>query len=365
MPRAVVFTGVGHPLELVRFPLPEPRGAELLVRVTCCTLCRSDLHTHAGRRIEPTPTVLGHESVGYIEAFGPEAPRQDAAGMSVSVGTRVSWAVVAGCGSCFFCALDLPEKCERPFKYGHQRLRSERPLGGGLADYLLLVPGTVFFRIPDDVADRIAAPANCATATVVALLRLGGEVAGRVVLVLGAGVLGVTACAMARAAGARAVVVSDPVPACRQRARDFGATHVFPADAEEVAAGVREISQGRGADQVLELAGTAETVRAGLALARIGGTVVLAGTVAPVGPVVFDPENVVRKLLTIRGVHNTTRATWRPPWRSWPDQVMTSPGRAWLSRNTHWNMRNRRSRLPTLSPACVSRWSPASGSRSD
>jgi alcohol dehydrogenase len=304
MPRAVVFTGAGRPLELTRFPTPQPRGAELLVRVTCCTLCRSDLHTHAGRRTEPTPTVLGHEIVGRVEAFGPEAPRHDAEGVALGVGSRVSWAVAVGCGSCFFCAEGLPQKCERPYKYGHERLSPERPLGGGLADYIVLVPGTVCFHVPDAIPDRVAAPANCATATVAGLLRHGGPVAGRAVLVLGAGVLGVTACAMARVAGASAVMASDPVAACRERALRFGATHAFPAAAEELAAGAREVTRGRGADLVLELAGTAAAVQAGLALARTGGTVVLAGTVAPVGAVGLDPENVVRHLLTIRGVHN-------------------------------------------------------------
>jgi alcohol dehydrogenase len=304
MQRAVVFTAPGKPLELVRFPVPEPRGAELLVRVSCCTLCRSDLHTHAGRRTEPTPTVLGHEIVGRIEAFGPAAPQQDATGAPLSVGSRVTWAIAVGCGSCFFCAEDLPQKCEHPYKYGHHRLAPERPLGGGLADCIVLVPGTVCFRVPDCVPDQVAAPANCATATVAALLRHGGPVAGRTVLVLGAGVLGVTACAMARAAGARAVMVSDPVPVCRERALAFGATYAFSGDAEELAARVGEVTQGRGADLVLELAGRAETVQAGLALTRTGGTVVLAGTVLPVGNMGFDPENVVRRMLTIRGVHN-------------------------------------------------------------
>jgi alcohol dehydrogenase len=99
-------------------------------------------------------------------------------------------------------------------------------------------------------------------------------------------------------------MVSDPVPACRERALRFGASHVFPAETGELVAGVREITLGRGADLVLELAGTAGSVQAGLALVRTGGTVVLAGTVAPVGTIGFDPENVVRRLLTIRGVHN-------------------------------------------------------------
>jgi putative phosphonate catabolism associated alcohol dehydrogenase len=302
MQRAIVFTGAGRPLELVRFPTPEPRGAELRVRVTYCTLCRSDLHTYAGRRTEPTPVVLGHEIVGSIEAFGPTAPRHDAHGLPVSVGSRVTWAISVGCGSCFFCTEDIPQKCERPYKYGHGRLNPERPLGGGLADCVVLVPGTFWLRVPDEVPATVAALANCATATVAALLRQGGPIAGRTVLVLGAGVLGVTACAMARVAGARAVMVSDSLPA--ERALRFGATHDFPADREELTAGVRDVTHGRGADLVLELAGAAESAEAALALARIGGTVLLAGTVAPVGTIGIDPENVVRRLLTIRGVHN-------------------------------------------------------------
>jgi alcohol dehydrogenase len=304
MARAVVFTGPGNRLELVRFATPEPQGAELLVRITCCTLCRSDLHTHAGRRTEPTPIVLGHEIVGRIEEFGPAAPRYDAAGTPVTVGSRITWAVAVGCSSCFFCTADLPQKCERPYKYGHQRAALEHPTGGGLSDFIVLVPGTFWLQVPDDVADPVAAPANCATATVAALLRHGGPVAGRSVLVLGAGVLGVTACALARTGGARLVMVSDPEPGCRERAVRFGATHPFPADAEQLEVGVRDATEGRGADLVLELAGTAGTVQTGLALARTGGTVVLAGTVAPVGKIGFDPEAVVRRMLTIRGVHN-------------------------------------------------------------
>jgi alcohol dehydrogenase len=298
-----VFHRPGRPLELVEVPVPEPRGGEVLVRVTLCTLCRSDLHTHAGRRAEPTPAVLGHEAVGRVAAFGPAAPPADAVGEPVEVGDRVSWAVAVGCGACFFCADDLPQKCERPFKYGHHRLSPARPLGGGLAEFVLLVPGTAWFRVPDAVPDAVAAPANCAAATAAAVLRAGGPVAGRRVLVLGAGVLGLTACAMARAAGADAVLAADPRPEALARAADYGATSALPADAG-MAGRVRAATAGRGADLVLELAGTADSVSVALDAARVGGTVVLAGTVAPVGPVPLDPERVVRRMLTVRGVHN-------------------------------------------------------------
>jgi alcohol dehydrogenase len=303
--RTVVFGGAGRPLQVVRSAIDPPRGAEVLVRVACCTLCRSDLHTHAGRRAEPTPSVLGHEVVGRIEAFGPDAAHVDGAGMAAKVGDRITWAVVAGCGTCFYCRVaDLPQKCVRLYKYGHRRPEDERASGGGLADFVRLVPGTFWLRVPDDLPDVVAAPANCATATAAALVRHAGQVAGNTVVVLGAGVLGVTVCAMARVAGAAAVVVSDPVPDCRARAAQFGATHAFSAEPADVRAGVRELTDGRGADVVVELAGVAATVRTAMSLVRPGGTVLLAGTVAPVGTIELDPEEAVRRMLTIRGVHN-------------------------------------------------------------
>src|SRR5262249_3202966 len=156
MTRAILFSGAGQPLQLARFPTPEPRGAEVLVRITCCTLCRSDLHTHAGRRTEATPTVLGHEIVGRIEAFGPDAPRTDARGKHVEIDTRITWAVAVGCGRCFYCADNLPQKCERPYKYGHVRARPEQPIGGGLADHVVLVPGTAWLQVPDELPDSVA-----------------------------------------------------------------------------------------------------------------------------------------------------------------------------------------------------------------
>ena len=302
MARGVLFHGPNRPLELVDAPTPTPRGAELLVRMTCCTLCSSDLHTHAGRRTVPTPTVLGHEIVGRIEAFGSAAARHDFRGAALEVGVRISWSVAAGCGDCFFCADGLPQKCATLFKYGHERVEPGRPFAGGLADYVVLQPGTAVLRVPDRLSDSAAAPANCATATVAAVLRTAGPIAGRSVLVFGAGMLGLTACAMARAAGASAVLVSDPDDARRRRALAFGATDAFAP--EESAVRLGAITGGRGADVTLELAGVAAAVEAGLALMRIGGTLVLAGTVLPTPRVSFDPEALVRRMLTIRGVHN-------------------------------------------------------------
>jgi alcohol dehydrogenase len=301
--RAILFHGPGRPLEAIEAEATAPQGRETLSQVTCCTLCASDLHTFTGRRTGPTPTVLGHEIVGRVAAFGPEAPRTDMRGTPLSVGDRVTWSVAASCGLCFFGSAGLRQKCERLIKYGHQQVTRERPFAGGLADYVLLEPGASIVRLPDDLADAIAATASCAGATAAAVVRAGGPaVVGGTVLIFGAGPFGLWACAMSRAAGAADVIVFDPDAFRLERASEYGATVVHSLESAVWAA--VEATAGRGADVVLELSGAAPAVRAALTAARVGGTVVLAGTVLPTPPVPLDPEAVVRRLLTIRGVHN-------------------------------------------------------------
>jgi alcohol dehydrogenase len=299
---ALVFTGSGQPLERRSLTVPEPAGVEVLVRVTGCTLCGSDLHTYDGRRPAPVPSILGHEIIGRVESFGPQAPRRDLAGQEVRVGDRVTWSLVASCGSCFFCGRGLPQKCTKLVKYGHEPFRPGFELSGGLAEYILLVRGTSLLRLPDDLSDETACPANCATSTVAAALEAAGELSGRVVLVLGAGMLGLTACAMARAAGASEVICCDVQAPRLERAAAFRATRL--ASAGDLGEVVSQATGGYGADVVLEVSGSSEALGQGLALVRTGGTIVLVGAVFPTPPVSVAPEQLVRRQLTLRGIHN-------------------------------------------------------------
>ena len=168
--RAVVFTGPGRQLEIRDFPLPELASGEVLIRTSCATICGSDLSSYTGRRDTPTPTVLGHEVLGVIAAFGPGPVPRDWHGEPLTVGERVTWSVAASCGQCFYCDRELPQKCERLFKYGHEPL-AEHPLSGGLAEYCHLAAGTAILSIPEGVPDVVACPANCAVATAAATLR--------------------------------------------------------------------------------------------------------------------------------------------------------------------------------------------------
>ena len=106
--------------------------------------------------------------------------------------------MIASCGECFYCRRSLTQKCERQTKYGHEPLRPGHELTGGLASHCVLGEGTALFLVPPELGDAAACPANCAGATVAAAIERAGLLEGKSVLILGAGMLGVTATAWAR-----------------------------------------------------------------------------------------------------------------------------------------------------------------------
>ena len=300
--RAAVFISPGTPLEIREFPLPEPRGREVLVEVIACTLCGSDLHSLRGRRSVPVPTILGHETLGRIAEFGPGSSRLDASGRLLRVGDRVTWSIVANCGECFYCRRLLPQKCERPTKYGHEPLRPGRELTGGLAEHCLLAEGSAIFLVPEGLSDATACPANCAGGTVAAALELAGPLDGGRVLMMGSGMLGVTATAWARALGAEQVIASDISTHRLELARSFGATDLALPDA--LAGTVFDRTDGYGVDAAFEMTGDPQALEALVPLIRMGGSLILVGSVFPSRPVNLLAEQVVRRCLTIRGIHN-------------------------------------------------------------
>jgi len=307
---AMVFEGPGQPLAWREFARPTLGPGELLVEVTCTTLCGSDLHTYEGRRHTDCPTILGHEILGRIAELRPGDPPLDLAGRKLAVGDRVTWSVASSCGTCFYCELGLPQKCEHLFKYGHERTDPRHPLSGGLARHCHLALGTAVLKVPDALPDEVACPANCATATVVAAFRVAGDCRNRAVLVQGAGMLGLTAAAMAQHLGAREVIVCDPDEERLRLAQRFGATHsvvIRPGGEDDVTDAVAAATAGRGVDLALELSGAPQAIETGLKLLRIGGRYIWVGPVFP-STITIMPEVVVRRLLRIEGVHNYTPA---------------------------------------------------------
>jgi len=282
----------GSTVTLERVALPEPGPGEVLARVRLATVCGSDLHTVAGRRAGPCPGVLGHEAVGEVAAVGPGgAAAVD--GSPVLPGRRIVWSVTVGCGECDRCRAGLTAKCRTVRKVGHEPFDSSWPLSGGYAEHILLPAGTALVHVPDGVPDAVAAPAACATGTVMAALEAAGPLGGRRVLVVGVGMLGLTAVAAARTRGASAVTVTDLDPERAALAERFGATATAPPGGE-----LPEC------DVALEFSGSSPAFEAALRALDVGGRIVLVGAVAPVPSAAVDPERIIRRRLTVTGVHN-------------------------------------------------------------
>ena len=288
------------------YALPQPQPGEVLIRVTFCTICGSDLHTFEGRRQAPPACVLGHEIIGEIVNWGAGATPQDFFGKPISQGQRVTWCMAVGCGKCFFCQHGLSQKCESLFKYGHAS-QAGGPRGG-LSQHCLLTAGTPIFPLPNELPDEVAGPSNCATATVAAAQRLVSEthtIQDSTILITGAGMLGLNAAAQAAEAGAREIIVVDPLPERRTWARRFGATACFDTDNfSALESHLARMTDGRGADIALEFAGFHSAVEMCLHHIRTGGCVLLAGSVFPGDEVRISPEQIIRRMITLRGLHN-------------------------------------------------------------
>lgn len=325
--QAVVFRSSDLPLEHQQMEVRALQPGEVLVRVVATTLCGSDLHTLKGRRKVATPTILGHEILGKVVAFGEGHSRQDYFHEPLHVGDRVTWAIVAHCGQCCYCQWDLPQKCEKSVKYGHETTAVHGALTGGLAEYVILAPRTSIFRLPSHLENGVACPANCATATVAGALqrtrplrdwqarnaalptsRLRLEkltqqkpLAGSHVLVLGGGMLGVTACAMSKWLGAEYVVCVEPLENRRELVKQFGADQAIAPEAlQDATRSVRP----QGFDIALELSGATSAIEVSLPSLRIGGEIVLVGAVFPVPELKVLPEQIVRRMIQIQGLHN-------------------------------------------------------------
>lgn len=305
--RAAVFHKAGLPLELADFPLPceLPPGAALC-KVLLATICGSDLHTIDGRRQEPAPLILGHEIVGKIVALG-EGLDTDGFGDPLAVGDRVSWTIAASCGNCRNCRRGYPQKCAALRKYGHACLHEGEPLTGGYAGHIVLWPGTTIFRLPSRIPTAAAAPANCALATAVHAIETASPQPGESVLVLGAGLFGLSLAALAKERGAGTILVADVRADRLAEAEAFGATATLDLgqlDLPSARERLLEATGGHGPQVAFEVCGQADVAQWALENLDIGGRLLVAGMVAPGPALALEGNRLTRQCLTVQGIHN-------------------------------------------------------------
>ncbi|MEX0326247.1 MAG: zinc-binding dehydrogenase [Puniceicoccaceae bacterium] len=304
--RTAIFTQPNAPFETEAVEIPPLKEGEILVRNEYTTICRSDLHTFSGKRTEKTPTILGHEIAGIIEAFGPGAPTHDLRGDALAVGDRLSWAIYAANPDSAMARRGIPQKGKDLFKYGHELIKPDSHLHGGLSEYCILRRHTPILKLREPVPLQLIALINCSVATVAGSLRLAGTVEDRNVMITGAGMLGIIACSMCRARGARRVIAVDISEERLSTARRFGVDDTILLEPE--GAPLKELVNEKlgedSLDTALDYSGSPNAMEASLQALGIGGTAVWVGAVTPQRALAVNAEQAVRNLHVIKGLHN-------------------------------------------------------------
>lgn len=265
--RAVVFAGDGRVrVETVADPRIEA-PTDAVVRVHRAAICGTDLHAVAHPKHLPVGFVLGHEFVGEIVAVGDGVHAHRVGGVVVG-------ADYTACGRCWWCRRgDHWECAERRF-FGTGSAFGP-PLAGAQAE-LVRVPhaDTVLYPVPDGVGADAAVFLADALATGYAAVRRSGTTPGDTVAVVGGGPVGQLTSLAAQACGAGVVLLVEPVAARRELAAAEGALGADPDGAREL---VEQVTDGRGADVVVDAIGGPRGLDTAFALVRRRGTVVSVG----------------------------------------------------------------------------------------
>jgi len=294
--RAAVLWQPREPVEILEVDLAAPHEGEVLVKISACGVCASDLHVVDGELPEPLPLVLGHEAAGVVAATGPGVE-------GLKEGDHVVLALVPCCGECSACKQGRRNFCELA-----GRMASTGTLADGtsrlslngtvlkhfnaissFADYAV-VPESAAVPIRRDVPLEVAALCGCAVVTGYgAVVNTAGVEPGATVAVWGCGGVGLNCVQGARIAGAETTVAIDTRQEKLDRARRLGATETVLADGDvDPAAEVRALTGG-GADYAFEAIGLERTIGEAWAAIRAGGTVVVVGMMPKGSTLTIDP----------------------------------------------------------------------------
>jgi threonine dehydrogenase-like Zn-dependent dehydrogenase len=310
--RAVVQTAP-RTLELREFPVPDIDADSGLLKVEACGICGSDAEQYAGVLPIRFPVIPGHEPVGTIEAIGDRAAKR----WGVQPGDRVAVEVLIPCGYCPACRGGRYSQCRgRGGLFGHGYVPLERPPGlwGAYAEYMYLDPHSIVHKVRKDVPLGTIALFNPLGAGFRWAVEIGRAGPGDTVLVLGPGQRGLASVVAARAVGVDTIIVTGTARDARKLAlaRELGADHVIDVETEDVRARVRELTGGRGADLVIEVAAASlAPVAEALHYAAPGGRVVLAGVKGFKAVPDFLSDLVVVKELTVSGAFGVTSPSYR------------------------------------------------------
>lgn len=297
--RVVVVKEYHKPFVIEEYAVPDPEPGAIVLKVTQAGICGSDLHTWRGdqvaRPLPPSGRAMGHEGTGVIHKMG-DSVATDSVGKPLHQGDRVVYSAIHPCNRCYQCLRGEPNWC--PNRAAAREVGAHPYFVGTYADYYYLPPGHPVFRVPDELSDDVLGWVNCAMGTVTEGLLRAGCAEGDYVVIQGAGGLGLNATAMAKDMGAHKVIVLDRLENRLRLAEEFGADHTI--NIQEFSTDrmrrerVWELTEGRGANVVMELVGRAELLLEGIDFLTNGGTFVEIGDIVPGRTVELDPSTLLR-----------------------------------------------------------------------
>ena len=319
--RAAVLERAGASLVIDELEMAPLAPHDVLVRMKASGLCHTDLEVIQGSLAYPMPIVLGHEGAGIVEEAGSEVTH-------VKPGDHVICSWNPHCGHCFYCDTGLPILCE-PFRRNQPRgllldgtIRMSRrgepvhhySVTSTHAEYTV-IPASGAIPIPREMPFDRACIIGCGVMTGVgAVLRKAKVAAGSSVAVIGCGAVGLNAIQGARLADAACIIGLDVSAERRERAKQFGATHVIDASAPDAAEQVKASTSGRGADYVIESAGHKAAFQLSVEAVRPGGDVVWLGKINVDDEVSFRWGSLMGEKRIVRSSYGDARPRRDFPW---------------------------------------------------
>ena len=300
--RGVIARGKGAPVTVETVIVPDPGPGEATVRIKACGVCHTDLHYREGAINDDFPFLLGHEAAGVVDAVGEGVT-------SVAPGDYVvlNWRAV--CGQCRSCLRGRPQYCFNTHN-ATQRMTLEDgtelspALGIGAFIEKTLVAAGQCTKVDPQASAEVAGLLGCGVmAGLGAAMNTGNVGRDDTVAVIGCGGVGDAAIAGARLVGARTIIAVDVDDTKLEWAKDFGATHTVNSRNQDAVEAIRAVTDGHGADVVIDAVGRPETYLQAFYARDLAGTVVLVG--------VPSPEAVLElPLIDVFGRGGSLKSSW-------------------------------------------------------
>jgi S-(hydroxymethyl)mycothiol dehydrogenase len=278
--KGVIASAKGEGVTVTTVVVPDPGPGEALVRVQACGVCHTDLHYREGGIGADFPYLLGHEAAGVVESVG-----EGVTGLAAGDFVILNWRAV--CGQCRACRRGRPWYCFATHNATQKMTLTDGTvlspaLGiGAFAEKTLVAAGQCT-RVNPAIRPEVAGLLGCGVmAGLGAALNTGAVSRGDSVAVIGCGGVGDAAVMGARLAGARTIIAVDVDDRKLEWARQFGATHTINSRETDPVEKIRELTEGNGADVVIEAIGRPETYRQAFYARDLAGTVVLVGVPTP------------------------------------------------------------------------------------